>query len=53
MEVAQLRSELTPTKAKWAENSGGMIGQIRSKHNIYMKNSEGNAPFRISMSRSI
>jgi hypothetical protein len=42
MEVTRLLPELTPTKAKWAENSEGMIGQMRSKHNIYLKNSEGN-----------
>jgi len=48
-----LLSELTSTKAKWAENSEGMMGQIRSKQNIYLKNSEGNVSFRTSMSRNI
>jgi hypothetical protein len=52
-EVTVLLSELTPTKVKGAENSEGKIGKIRSKHNIYLKNSEGNGSFRMSMSISI
>jgi hypothetical protein len=37
MEFSRFPSDLTPTKAKWAENSEGMIRQTGSKHNMFIE----------------